>query len=197
MSAPAAAGALARRTGRVAFSHRPTRRIARQTDAANPSETGRSVDRARDLRVRPDQREVAGNLGKQHPHEREHDLGDDERADHESLARSPPAPTSREPDEEGGKRDDPVVRNRDTDRLGKRRMEPAERSVHEEQQSRDDHQRARTALWPTMPREQPARRERAADDVIEHDLRPHVLLKDHRPQSSPLGGRRGQPETGE
>ena len=38
MSAPAAAGALARRTGRVAFSHRATRRIARQTDAANPSE---------------------------------------------------------------------------------------------------------------------------------------------------------------
>ena len=38
VSAPAAAGALARRTGRVAFSHRATSRIARQTDAANPSE---------------------------------------------------------------------------------------------------------------------------------------------------------------
>jgi hypothetical protein len=33
--------------------------------------------------------------------------------------------------------------------------------------------------------------------VIKHHLRPHVLLKDHGAQSSPLGGRRGQPETGE
>ena len=38
VSAPATAGALARRTGRVALSHRPTRRIARPTDAAKPSE---------------------------------------------------------------------------------------------------------------------------------------------------------------
>jgi hypothetical protein len=76
-------------------------------------------------------------------------------------------------------------------------MKPAERSVHEEQQSCNDHQRARPAFWPTMPREQAARREGAADDVIEHYLRPYVLLKDHRPQSSPLGGRSGQPECGE
>jgi hypothetical protein len=48
-----------------------------------------------------------------------------------------------------------------------------------------------------MPREQPARRERTTDDVIEQNLRLHMLLKDDGPQSSPLGGRRGQPETRE